>query len=439
MTDAMIEGLGLFDGVNVRPQKSSWSKLDNTNLMRRAASELGARFVVTGEAAQSSNRLGLTLRLRQTSDGRVVAQDTGGGDTNSLAALELAALELLAKHLGRAFDSDRRRQIEKQLADNLAAIELFREGVRYFYLSPREGNASTVGYFNRAVELDPRFTTAHLQLADTYHEMASSERRPKEMWTEIRKHAVLALQIDGTLSAPRYFLALSKLFQDYDWQGWKAAFEPLNAQGETSANGNASYLRSMGRMKEARREQDRAELQDSRNLYTRNGVTSQAFFDCDYARAIQKAQETIAMYPQFPGGHSWLAPCSIETGEFDNALAALEAVRRIVDTSKRRALLGYTYARMGRKEDAAAVLDQLRERANGTYVSPYFFAWIYAGLRQDEAALDGLGRAYQDRCEALLNPDDEAGLRTDPRLDSLRGHPRFQALLEKVGLDEWPK
>jgi hypothetical protein len=64
---------------------------------------------------------------------------------------------------------------------------------------------------------------------------------------------------------------------------------------------------------------------------------------------------------------------------------------------------------------------------------------VHAGLGQDEAALDELERAFDYRCEELVNPDAEAGLRTDPRLDSLRGHPRFQPLLKKVGLDEWPK
>jgi len=59
---------------------------------------------------------------------------------------------------------------------------------------------------------------------------------------------------------------------------------------------------------------------------------------------------------------------------------------------------------------------------------------VHAGLGQDEPALDDLERAYEDRCEELLNPEASTGLRTDPRLDTLREHPRFKALLKKVGL-----
>jgi hypothetical protein len=146
------------------------------------------------------------------------------------------------------------------------------------------------------------------------------------------------------------------------------------------------------------------------------------------------------MYPETRWGYDSLAQCYIETREFDKALATLEALRRIADTAWGRVLLCYTYARMGRKADAVAVLEQLRERVKGgTYVSPYCFGLIYVGLEQDERALDELERAYEDRCEELLNPETSAGLRTDPRLDSLRGHARFQALLKKVGLDDWPK
>ena len=437
MTDAVIEGLALIDGVNIRPRKSSWSRLNAANLMHRAATELGARFVVTGKVGQSSNRFGLTLQLLQTPHGRVVAQDTVSGETNRLAALELAALERMAKHLGLAFDLDRQHQIEKKFADNLTALNLQRQGIQFLYLATREGNAAAIEILNRAIDLDPRFVEAHLALAATYREMAYGERQPKEMWSEVSKHCKLALQIDGTLSKPRYHLAWSSFVQNYEWRSMMAEFQTLKEHGELSANEYACHLRILGRFKEARREQDQAELQDPRNLYVRNGVATQAFVDRDYARAIQKAEETVAMYPQFPGGYDALAQCYIETRVYDKALAALEAEGRIVETAWRRALLGYTYARMGRNAEAMAALEELKLSAKKGYVSPYCLALVHAGLGQDEAAIDELQRAYEYRCEELVNADAVGGLRTDPRLDSLRGHPRFQALLKKVGLDVW--
>ena len=57
-------------------------------------------------------------------------------------------------------------------------------------------------------------------------------------------------------------------------------------------------------------------------------------------------------------------------------------------------------------------------------------ATIYAGLDEREQALDWLEKAYEAREPWLLI------IKTDPHLNPLHSEPRFQALLEKVGLDE---
>ncbi len=90
-------------------------------------------------------------------------------------------------------------------------------------------------------------------------------------------------------------------------------------------------------------------------------------------------------------------------------------------------LLGYEYARAGRRADALATLHQLEARARQRYIAPEAFAFIAIGLGDTTTALDWLERAYQQRSFylALLN---------DPLFDPLRGSPRFQTIVHGVGL-----
>ena len=53
---------------------------------------------------------------------------------------------------------------------------------------------------------------------------------------------------------------------------------------------------------------------------------------------------------------------------------------------------------------------------------------IHAALGETERALDALDRAFDERSDHLPY------VRVNPRLDGLRGHPRFQMLLERMGL-----
>jgi hypothetical protein len=64
------------------------------------------------------------------------------------------------------------------------------------------------------------------------------------------------------------------------------------------------------------------------------------------------------------------------------------------------------------------------------YVSPFWRAWVWAYLNEKDRALSELERGLVDRDVFCLN------MKTDPILDSLRGEPRFQAVLKKVGFPE---
>ncbi len=103
-------------------------------------------------------------------------------------------------------------------------------------------------------------------------------------------------------------------------------------------------------------------------------------------------------------------------------------------------LEGYTYARMGRREEALAVLRRLEKPSPATaYVQPYFVARVHAALGDREAALTALEKACDDRSESLVHVEDTGGLRMDPAWEDLQAEPRFQQILKRTGLDKWPR
>ena len=75
-------------------------------------------------------------------------------------------------------------------------------------------------------------------------------------------------------------------------------------------------------------------------------------------------------------------------------------------------------------------LAQLVAKSKTGYVSPYDLADTYVRLGDREQALHWLNLAYQERSPYLAN------LQIEPRLDSLRSDPRFQELVERVGLSK---
>jgi len=67
--------------------------------------------------------------------------------------------------------------------------------------------------------------------------------------------------------------------------------------------------------------------------------------------------------------------------------------------------------------------------ARKQFVSPYGIASYYAVTGESDSALDWLEKAYAERDGTLV------WLKVHPRLDSIRGEPRFRDLLARMRLE----
>ena len=118
------------------------------------------------------------------------------------------------------------------------------------------------------------------------------------------------------------------------------------------------------------------------------------------------------------------------SGRPGEGIAQLEkAVSLAPESTAWLAQLAQAYALTGDEGRAREILDTLRERAREDFVSPYHLAYVHTGLGEDDAALDLLERAYEERAAAV------ASIKGSFLFANLRPHPRFRALLRRMNLD----
>jgi hypothetical protein len=86
---------------------------------------------------------------------------------------------------------------------------------------------------------------------------------------------------------------------------------------------------------------------------------------------------------------------------------------------------------IGRRAEAEKILHDFERKSKSAHVSPYLMATMFASLGDKDRAFDFLEKAYQER--SLSMP---WGLKADLRIDNLRSDPRFQALVQRVGLPQ---
>jgi len=107
----------------------------------------------------------------------------------------------------------------------------------------------------------------------------------------------------------------------------------------------------------------------------------------------------------------------------DHAVEQFDRVPRLL------AAQAEAYAAAGRKPEAEKILAELEAAAEEKYIDPTLLALIHVALGNRDAAFDMLERAYETRSSWL------PVISIDPKFDPLRGDPRFNDLLRRIGLE----
>jgi adenylate cyclase len=114
-------------------------------------------------------------------------------------------------------------------------------------------------------------------------------------------------------------------------------------------------------------------------------------------------------------------------GQLREALAEYEKAAQLDDDPVVLGLIAHAYGKLGERDKAVKLLEQLQQLAAHRYVPPGTLASVYIALGEKNKAIDYFERAYRDRAGPEIS-----GIKVDPMLDPLRGDPRFEALVQKV-------
>ena len=151
------------------------------------------------------------------------------------------------------------------------------------------------------------------------------------------------------------------------------------------------------------------------------------FFARQYDEAIEQLMTVLDLDQNFWQAHVWLFYVYLKTERYEDALVTLQ---RIHDPAGSTPIYQYFYAWVhalsGNRDEAVRVLSA----PGWSEQTPWRRAVVYGALgRIDEAFLE-LDQAYEER-NSLLSV-----AKADPRLDLLRGDPRFQELLVRMNYPE---
>jgi serine/threonine-protein kinase len=239
-----------------------------------------------------------------------------------------------------------------------------------------------------------------------------------------------ALEIDPDLGEAHTSLAFLHMYYDWDWFSARREFEhalELHPNYATGHQWYAELLSAAGESEHAIAEAHRAHELDPLEPILGTTLGDAYFFARRYDEAEMWLRRTLEVDPGFIHAINDLGRVMSETGRYDEALTTFDEARAVSGGNPLASVgRAYTLARAGRHDEARQTLAYLETESMRRYVSPHAIAAVLIGLGEHDAAIEWLERAYREHDRALV------WMNVHPRLDPLRGNPRFDAIAKRV-------
>jgi serine/threonine-protein kinase len=393
--------------------------------------QLGVQAVLTGHVARRADAFVVGAELVNVEDGSQLWGASLNRQVADVSVLHAEISEELTGALRLRLSRDEKKRLGKRHTANAEAYQLYLRG-RYF-LNTRTGDAlrSARALFERAVSEDPQYALAHAGLADCCSLIAVSQRAASgaALVEQARAAALEALRLDDGLAEAHASLAFIRFRFDWDWPGAEAGFTralALNPGHAPSRQWHAMYLASRARFDEALTEMNKALELDPLSLNIQTGVGRVLHFAGRFDEAVAQYEHVMQTNPGFAQAHIDLALTRMARREIPAAREELTKARELLGQSSTILLLeGCCAVREGRREDARAAFDDLRQRYDRGAAGADDLAMLAAALGDWSSARAWLTEACAQRAPFLgyvdVEPAMSALLDDDRCRDILRG------------------
>jgi adenylate cyclase len=424
IADEILTALSKIDNLRVAARRSSFWFKDRSADLREVANKLNVAHVLEGSVRREQNRVRVTAELIDARKGFTIWSDIFEREMQSIFALQdeitRAIVETLKLKLAIA---------PPQPARSLAAYDSYLQGLFYSDKSTEEALRKSLGHFQRALEIDPRFGRAWTGIAKSWLWLADAYVKPREAYSNVRDAALNALRIDKDDAEAHVYLGETKRILDWNMDGAAREFARAIAVDPKSTPSNyfsAAFFAAIGERDKALQYLKRTATIDPASLWVNNAACELYRYFGLYDEALAAGERAVQLDPAFIFGEPLLAALYREMGRFEEAIALYERA----ETISARPAFGHaiTFAKMNRPDEAREVLKKA-VASRGSYTPGDAIAHVYVTLGAHDDAIRELERAADERSSSLHF------IGIAPEFAPLRPDERFVKIVRRIGLD----
>lgn len=403
MAEEIINALAHLSGLRVASRTSSFKFANAPMDAREIGQQLGVRRILEGSVRKAGEKLRVTAQLIDVDSGfHLWSRRFDRNLADVFAIQDEIAAEVVSSLEIAPIPAEKQAISARLPPPALEAYDYYLRGRQFFYRFNASSLKFALEMFERAIDVSPTYAQAHAGIADTLSFRYMYVERRDETREAALEHAHRALELAPELAEAHASEGLALM---------------LHRSYETA---EASFRKAL---------ELNSDLYEAHYLYARALVEQGRLEEAaaEFTRASEVNPDDYQARLLLPTVYRGLGR---ERDARDSARRGIEAVKRHLkchpDDVRAMYLMAGALAEMGEREEARDLTERALFFAPDTPDVLYNCACVFALLGDIERALDCLERT---NLPAMANRD---WITHDADLKALHGHPRYEALLERL-------
>jgi adenylate cyclase len=335
VTEDLITDLSKIPGIAVISRHSTFTYKGAVVTVQKVCDELGANLVLEGSVRKVSNKVRITAQLIEGATGHHLWAQRYDRDLENIFEIQDEVNQKIVSACSLQLSEGNRKNVERRGTAVIDAWDYVLRGMNETKFNTMEGSARARYCFESALELDPDYAAAYARLALNYlfrwiQGWSESQEDSLDKGLEFAHRAVA---LDGQLA-----MAHAALCWAYLWHG---EHDKAVAEGQLAITLDPDDVLALERLAMCLVFSGEAEsslplIDKARRLnpnFTYDFVHALAMFMMSkYPEAIEDAQRSFDLSPNFVPAGLYLAASHALAGNQDEAEAAVARIRRFNPT-----------------------------------------------------------------------------------------------------------
>jgi TolB-like protein/tetratricopeptide (TPR) repeat protein len=435
LAEDLLNALARIEGLKVAARTSAFFFKGKNVPISEIGRVLGVETVLEGSVRKSGDRLRITAQLVNASDGYHIWSERYDREMRDVFDLQdeitgavVKALKFELLGVVEAPPDKMAALIEdlKHHVRNVQAYQVYLQG-RFFLNKFTSADAiRAVKLFEEAIEREPALALAHAGLADAYIMLTEmGPMPPHEAMPKAKESALRAVSLDDTLAEAHSSLGMILQVYEYDFDAAEAEFLraiELSPNNPIPRQSYAILLTELERHEEAAVHFRKLFEVDPLSVVGNWIYSFCLFLARRYDESLAAAERTLELDPNSGVAYLSLAFSYQMLGEFEKSVEAYARCSEVMGFPENAA-----FVRSKFEDGWESFLRGMASDERPMTFSFYIVAVFKAALGDIDGAFAELERSLEKRESHIVM------VKSDPRFDGLRGDPRFQDLLDRIG------